>query len=1286
MHKTRGTLVFLSLMLCISGVAYSASYYCGSCADCTSKIGSASSGDVVYLNADISSAGTCLSFYQVQGISLDCLGHSVIGSGSGYGIHVTRGGSNVFHNCVISSYDSAVFFFMSGDNVFTDNVLRNNKGYGIHMTLSGSNTFSGNIIESNGGAGIYVLSSSSDNRFTGNRVNNNGGFGLHLTEAGSNSFTGNQFMNNQGGAGVYIHDSAGSNQFTLNNITGNQGYGVHITVSTRADVFSQNDLSGNGGSGIYIHSSSGINRFVNNRVDHNGMYGLHLTLSGSNIFENNTFNLNSAGSGVYIHKSAGGNKFLKIESEHNGDYGVHITKSGGSDLFTNCRFSDNGLSGIYIHSSSGSNQFTNCLADGNAGYGVHVTLSRNNVFSECSFSRNSGGSGIYMHSSDGGNQFSNIDSNNNGGYGVHITDSGGSDTFSNCRFSDNGASGVYIYRSSGNNRFTDSSIDRNGNYGVLLTQSGGNYFFCDTINQNEGGSGIYIYSSSASNTFNGNQINKNGGYGIHITESASNAITSNLINDNGASGIYIYETDGMRIENNQINNNAGYGIHVTKSGKAVVSCNTITSSSSTGIYIYSSSQSMQISNNVINNNKGYGLRVTAAEAGTVSGNVISSNSNTGLYIYRCDSGCTLSDNRISSNGGNYGVQFTSFEGSIGQNCVCGHKTDFYIYRGDDGMSDTCDHTQRWSDKGFTACSAGCSGPCPATIGGTCTYTLPSCMRATTTTTSTTTTTTSSTTLLPPSVSTTTTIPPAAITTTTTTTSTTTTLTAVPGTKTVTLRYKLTYNEDPDALFNCSIWTNVSGEPMSVTAVQNNTLPSEYQKTYRLLKVPTGWYRWTVNCSDGAHNVYPNATEAPRGAPKGYWLFYVNVTTTSTTTTTTTTSTLVWADLIVPDIWYLGNTIYYNLSNMGGTGASATHSSLAIDGSFIKDQTSPAIHSGMSRQESFAYAYTCSGVSDLIRVCADSGHVIPESDESNNCRNETWNCPTTTTTTTTTTTIPPLIPGNSDVVLVTDLSGTMMYCLDGSNAGCSPTGCPNSPPHANGCTPVGGNNPIRYELAKSLNSDFVDRILSRTNNRVALVAYGKYVGSSAPYLTGLSSDPTYLKTQINKYTAYNSALGGATCVCCAIRRARQVLASGSAAGRNKYILLMSDGVANRKCNDPYPDMAPDGSTWCCGSYGDIEPSCSSRASIDSCSSPSGWYIRNCMGTVDFTGISQARNDACNANTALGGVKIYTIGMLSQGVVSGCSYASKSLRDIAGCGSGQAFIGSSASELAGIYKKF
>lgn len=130
----------------------------------------------------------------------------------------------------------------------------------------------------------------------------------------------------------------------------------------------------------------------------------------------------------------------------------------------------------------------------------------------------------------------------------------------------------------------------------------------------------------------------------------------------------------------------------------------------------------------------------------------------------------------------------------------------------------------------------------------------------------------STTTTTTTISSTTTTNPPAITTTTTTTigSTTTTTFVAPGTKTVTLKYKLSY-PDPETLFNCTMSTNISG---SETRSQNQVKSSPNNKYLTIMHVPSGMYRWTVNCSDGVHNVYPLADNAPRGAPEGYWIFYV----------------------------------------------------------------------------------------------------------------------------------------------------------------------------------------------------------------------------------------------------------------------------------------------------------------------------------------------------------------------------------------------------------------------------
>lgn len=253
--------------------------------------------------------------------------------------------------------------------------------------------------------------------------------------------------------------------------------------------------------------------------------------------------------------------------------------------------------------------------------------------------------------------------------------------------------------------------------------------------------------------------------------------------------------------------------------------------------------------------------------------------------------------------------------------------------------------------------------------------------------------------------------------------------------------------------------------------------------------------------------------------------------------------------------------------------------------------------------------------------------------------------------------------------------------------------------------MSGSNPVRFQLAKKLDTDFIDSILTRPGNKIGLVAYGtKALGTGTAYTYGLSTNAAALKSQINGYTANNGALGGSTCICCAIRRARMLIESGSAPSRNKFIILMTDGVANKKCYSDQTNTNGWGYTMCCPSsrgVADVHPSCLAQygssvkyaliydfaASSSQCQTASftGWYKAACMGTRDSVGISQGISDACAAHNALG-VKIYSIGMFNQQFASGCAEGVSLLSSIASCADGQSFVGTSPAELEGIYQKF
>ncbi len=139
-------------------------------------------------------------------------------------------------------------------------------------------------------------------------------------------------------------------------------------------------------------------------------------------------------------------------------------------------------------------------------------------------------------------------------------------------------------------------------------------------------------------------------------------------------------------------------------------------------------------------------------------------------------------------------------------------------------------------------------------------------------------------------------------------------------------------------------------------------------------------------------------------------------------------------------------------------------------------------------------------------------------------------------------------GNADVILITDTSGSMAWrtgyadSVDGVDRECNDS-------H------LLDNDTSRISLAKCLDKLFVDIILNNTGNRVGLVSFR----NNANDYHSLSTDQESLESEIDGYYA-----SGGTCICCAINRAYNILNSQSSPEREKFIVVMSDGITNYCC--------------------------------------------------------------------------------------------------------------------------
>jgi len=137
---------------------------------------------------------------------------------------------------------------------------------------------------------------------------------------------------------------------------------------------------------------------------------------------------------------------------------------------------------------------------------------------------------------------------------------------------------------------------------------------------------------------------------------------------------------------------------------------------------------------------------------------------------------------------------------------------------------------------------------------------------------------------------------------------------------------------------------------------------------------------------------------------------------------------------------------------------------------------------------------------------------------------------------------------SDVVLTTSLASQMSTCDVNSSL------------YADCNTGAAGSQNTRIDIAKVVDTVFVNTVLNGTGNRVGLLGYWTPGHSSLkeafpttpPYL---SSDNNSLISQINTYTPQN----GDRCCCCAIHTAATNILTDQS--RKRYVVLMSDGVTD-----------------------------------------------------------------------------------------------------------------------------
>jgi parallel beta-helix repeat protein len=177
------------------------------------------------LTADIGPCSEDGIIIGADNITLDCNGHTVSGSGSGFGtgIKVSADISGVtIKNCQVTSFGGSGFTVFGSNNVLRGNTATDNGGDGFYIATANSKLLD-NTAENNGISGFF-LEGGSNIKLLDNTAENNGAFGFSLLESTNNNLKRNTATNNQRD-GFFLSDTSINNSLIRNKADNNLGFG-----------------------------------------------------------------------------------------------------------------------------------------------------------------------------------------------------------------------------------------------------------------------------------------------------------------------------------------------------------------------------------------------------------------------------------------------------------------------------------------------------------------------------------------------------------------------------------------------------------------------------------------------------------------------------------------------------------------------------------------------------------------------------------------------------------------------------------------------------------------------------------------------------------------------------------------------------------------------------------------------------------------------------------------------------------------------------------------------------
>jgi parallel beta-helix repeat protein len=482
----------------------------------------------------------------VNNITLDCDGHTIAGTGTGFGIELTGRTNVTVKNCVVRNFTQGIRLTTSSGNTFTDNLVENHTQMSfLIQTGSSNNSFTNNIVRNNFNAtnntigfGFRVIGGTNTNNTFVNNTANANRFGFSIEGAGTsnNKLTNNNVYNNTLGIRVFtasrnnITGTIGTNNTnevilltggsSNNTVTGNNASnnGVGIVLNNATNNNLTNNTANNNRIGFLINSPAGTsttnNRLINNTAQENTEFDLNIANIVADANCNNTIaNMTGSGNRPVIYKNAT-------------DAPVMLSNNDTMSELVLCNADNSSLTNITIRGSDtlGNNGILLVRTDDSA---VNNSNSSNNFIGFLLFGSNR-------------NNLTNNFANNNAGNGFTVQQS------NNDRLINNSAN-------------NNSVVGGTTGVGFSVPNSANNTFINNSATNNE--EGFFLVNMARDNIFNNNNASNNQ-FGFMVNNGFRNNFTNNFAYNNSFVGFKAVNnaTNNTYLNNTALNNIRGFDL------------------------------------------------------------------------------------------------------------------------------------------------------------------------------------------------------------------------------------------------------------------------------------------------------------------------------------------------------------------------------------------------------------------------------------------------------------------------------------------------------------------------------------------------------------------------------------------------------------------------------------------------------------------------------------------------------------------------------------------------------